>query len=501
MFDQLRKALSNATRSIVQKELTEKDINNIFSDLEFDLLQSDIAQEIIDRLFLKLKSDLVGMKLEKGQNAEGIININFRNAVVELFSTAGEIDLLQEIKEKKEKKTGPFVITFLGINGTGKTTTVAKVAHLMRKNNISVVLAAGDTHRAGAIEQLSRHAERLSLKVVAQRYGADPSAVGRDAIDYAKKHYIDAVLVDTAGRMQTAKNLMDEINKIVRIVKPDIKLFVGDSLAGNDTINQAREFFEYTNFDGAILTKIDADAKGGSALSIVHITSRPIIYLGIGQGYDDIIPFDVGRFIDSIFRDIPLTDALNKTPPTLMGDASSPDGLFKDKQQMVNTEAQEISDQIKIPDNGDNSTRSEDHPVVQGEKHGPEQDKLVQARPQAQLSQDVSSALESSSPIDNTQKRNKKTRLGGLFGRWTKVEDKTRAEELAQRENGKLETMSRSKGLYQSGKIEAKEKEHSSQESQADRQESRGSDEEKRKRKDDGETVYLSNEDIKDILK
>src|ERR671919_2534991 len=302
MFDQLRKALSNATRSIVQKELTEKDINNIFSDLEFDLLQSDIAQEVIDRLFVKLKSDLVGMKLEKGQNAEDIININFRNAVVELFLTAGEIDLLQKIKEKKEKKIGPFVIAFLGINGTGKTTTVAKVAHLLRKNNVSVVLAAGDTHRAGAIEQLSRHAERLSLKIVAQRYGADPSAVGRDAIDYAKKHYVDAVLVDTAGRMQTAKNLMDEINKIVRVVKPDIKLFVGDSLAGNDTINQAREFFDYTNFDGAILTKVDADAKGGSAISIAYITSRPIVYIGVGQGYDDIIPFDSNKFIESLFE-------------------------------------------------------------------------------------------------------------------------------------------------------------------------------------------------------
>ena len=293
---------------------------------------------------------------------------------------------------------------------------------------------------------------------------------------------------------------MDEINKIVRIVKPDIKLFVGDSLAGNDTINQAREFFEYTNFDGAILTKIDADAKGGSALSIVHITSRPIIYLGIGQGYDDLIPFDVSRFIDSIFSDVPLTDALNKTPPTVMGDASSPDELFKDKQQMVNTEAQEISDQIKIPNNGDNSTQFEDQPVVR-EKDGPEQDKLEQPRPQAQFSQDVSSALESSSPIDNTRGKNKKTRLGGLFGRWTKVEDKTRAEEPSQRVNGKLETTSSSKDLYQSGKIEAKEKERSSQERQADRQESRGSDEEKRKRKDDGETVYLSNEDIEDMLK
>src|SRR5919112_5275790 len=454
MFEQLRKALSSATRNIIHKELTEKDLTKVLSELEIALLQSDIAQEVIDVIVTKLKSELIGTKLEKEQNAANIVQIKFRNAIVEMFSRSGEVDLVKKIIEKKDKRGGPFIVVFLGINGTGKTTTVAKVAHFLRKHNISVVLAAGDTHRAGAIEQISLHAEKLSLKVITQRYGADPSAVGRDAIDYAKKHYIDAVLVDTAGRMQTAKNLMDEINKIVRIVKPDIKLFVGDSLAGNDTINQAREFFEYTNFDGAILTKIDADAKGGSALSIVHMTSRPIIYLGIGQGYDDIIPFDVGRFIDSIFRDVPLTNALNKTPPTVIGDASSPDGLSKDRQQMVNTEAQEISDQIKIQDNGDNSTEFEDHSVVLGEKHEPEQDKLVQARPQAQLFQDVSSALDSSSPIDNSRGKNKKTRLGGLFGRWTKVEDKTRAEEPAQRVNGKLETISRSNGLYQSGKIE-----------------------------------------------
>src|SRR5215208_363256 len=302
MFDQLRKAFTNATRSIIQKELSEKDVDVVLSDLEIALLQSDIAQEVIDVLVTELKSELIGTKLEKGQDAENIVQVKFRNAIVEMFSKAGEVDLLGKIKEKKERKGGPFVITFLGINGTGKTTTVAKVARLLHANNISVVLAAGDTHRAGAIEQISLHAEKLSLKVIAQRYGADPSAVGRDAIDYAKKHYIDAVLVDTAGGMQTAKNLMDEINKIVRVVKPDIKLFVGDALAGNDTINQAREFFEYTNFDGAILTKIDADAKGGSAISIAHITSRPIIYIGVGQGYDDIIPFDSNKFIESLFE-------------------------------------------------------------------------------------------------------------------------------------------------------------------------------------------------------
>src|ERR687898_192898 len=233
MFDQLRKAFTNATRSIIQKELSEKDVNVVLSDLEIALLQSDIAQEVIDVLV----TELIGTKLEKGQDAENIVQVKFRNAIVEMFSKAGEVDLLGKIKEKKERKGGPFVIAFLGINGTGKTTTVAKVARLLHANNISVVLAAGDTHRAVAIEQISLHAEKLSLRVIAQRYGADPSAVGRDAIDYAKKHYIDAVLVDTAGRMQTAKNIMDEINKIVRIVKPDIKLFVGDSLAGNDTIN------------------------------------------------------------------------------------------------------------------------------------------------------------------------------------------------------------------------------------------------------------------------
>src|SRR5919107_807602 len=442
MFDKLKKAFSRAAKGISQKELTEKVLDDVLFDLQIALLESDVAQEVVDDLSVELKKELLGLRLEKEQ-----------------------------------------------------------IANLLRKAGFSVVVAAGDTHRAGAIEQLEQHTNRLSLKIVKQRYGADPSSVGRDAYDHAKKNHADIVLMDTAGRMQTSKNLMDEMGKIVRVVKPDVKLFIGDALAGNDTINQAREFFDYTNFDGAILTKIDADAKGGSALSIVHITSRPIIYLGIGQGYNDIIPFDVGRFIDSIFRDVPLTDALNKTPPIVIGDASSPDGLSKDRQQMVNTEAQEISDQIKIQDSGDNSTEFEDHSVVLGEKHGPEQDKLVQARPQAQFFQDVSSALDSSSPIDNSRGKNKKTRLGGLFGRWTKVEDKTRAEELVQRENGKLETMSRSKGLYQSGKIEAKEKELSSQERQADPQESRGSDEEKRKRKDDGETVYLSNEDIEDMLK
>jgi fused signal recognition particle receptor len=311
MFDKLRKAFSSATKSIGQRDLSEKDLDNCLFDLQLGLLESDVAQEVIDDFSAKLKKELLGLKLEKDQNAEELIRSKFQTVITEMFAKTGKVDLINKIKVKRELKYGPFVVLFLGINGTGKTTTVAKIANMLRKNDISVVLAAADTHRAGAIEQLTQHAQKLALKVIAQRYGADPSAVGRDAVDYGRKHHIDAVLIDTAGRMQTAKNLMDEIGKIVKVVKPDLKIFIGDSLAGNDTINQAREFFEYTNFDGAILTKTDSDAKGGSAISIVYTTSKPIVYLGVGQGYDDIMPFDMGKFLQSIFWNTQITNVDN----------------------------------------------------------------------------------------------------------------------------------------------------------------------------------------------
>ena len=190
---------------------------------------------------------------------------------------------------------------FVGINGTGKTTTLAKIAHMLQKNKFSVVVAAADTYRAGAIEQLREHTNRLNLKLIAQNYGSDPAAVARDSVLYAKSHKIDCVLIDTAGRMQTSKNLMDQISKITKVVNPDLKIFVGDALAGNDTVNQAREFYEYVKFDGAILTKSDADARGGSAISIVKVTSAPVLYLGVGQEYDDLKPFDKDSFLETIF--------------------------------------------------------------------------------------------------------------------------------------------------------------------------------------------------------
>ena len=267
-------------------------------------MENDVAHEIVDEMTTKIKDEMQTLKLERNEDSDQVITTKLYSFLHELFlSTNTETDIIQSILDKKKSKAGPYSIVFLGINGTGKTTTVAKFCKLLRDKGISVVLAAADTHRAGAIEQITQHGNNLNVKVITQRYGADPSAVARDALEHAKKNYIEAVLIDTAGRMQTSKNLMEEVSKIIRVIKPDMKIFVGDSLAGNDTVNQAREFFEYTKYDGSILTKSDADSKGGAAISIAYLTHKPILYLGMGQGYGDLEEFDHDRFLDSIFKD------------------------------------------------------------------------------------------------------------------------------------------------------------------------------------------------------
>ncbi len=299
MFDKLRNALSSAVKSFGEKELKEKDIDEVLFELEIALLESDVATEVIDMIKSDLKKQLIGTTVQKEEINE-FIKQSLRQSISSMFDATPKIDVLSNIKNKKEKGE-PYVISFMGINGTGKTTTIAKFANLLRENKLSAVIAAADTYRAGAIEQISEHAKRLNIKVIAQNYGSDPAAVSRDAVLYAKSHKVDCVLIDTAGRMQTSKNLMDQIYKINKVVNPDLKLFVGDSLAGNDTVSQAREFHNYAKFDGAILTKSDADARGGAAISIVKITSTPILYLGVGQEYKDLKPFDKDAFLESLF--------------------------------------------------------------------------------------------------------------------------------------------------------------------------------------------------------
>jgi fused signal recognition particle receptor len=481
MFDKLKKAFSGvAIRSIGQKEISEKDIDNNLFDLQLVLLESDVAQEVIDDLSTKLKKELLGLKLEKGQQtAEDIIRSKLKSAIAEMFAKAGKIDLIQKIKVKRDARGGPFVIVFLGINGTGKTTTVAKVAHLLRKNGISVVLAAGDTHRAGAIEQLTQHAEKLSLKVISQRYGADPSAVGRDAVDYGRKHYIDAVLVDTAGRMQTAKNLMDEVNKIIRVVKPDMKLFIGDSLAGNDTINQSREFFQYTNFDGAILTKTDADVKGGAAISIVYTTSKPIVYLGIGQGYDNIIAFEPVKFLDSIFGNSSIIDNENITSTTTtvyepIAESGSPVHIATTPKEERLQSTPHISTTSAITSKASNNSESTPILVPKMERNF---EKSFEKHPSEPISTQTPSTANENQQLEVEKKI--KSRFGGLFSR------KDKGKKMGMKDEDEEKEAKLPKSAEDGQQIEGKEsKKHEGEQQQ-----------------EKDAVVYLTDDDIDDLLK
>ena len=358
MFDKLKKAFSNIISDISKKEISEKDLENTLFDLEIALLESDVAQGVIDDISASLKNKLLGLSVEKDKTPEELIQFHVQKSIYEILTKSGTLDLVKEINSKKENKEGPFVVVFLGINGTGKTTTVAKVANLLHKNGLSVVLAASDTHREGAIEQLGEHANRLSLKMIHQRYGADPSAVARDAVEYGKKHRVDTILIDTAGRMQTAKNLMDEISKIVQVVKPDLKIFIGDSLAGNDAIYQAKEFFAYTKFDASILTKTDADAKGGAIISITYLTSKPIIYLGIGQNYDDIIPFDLNTFIDSLFGSQISEEIKNNYSSNIVNESRNNEKLSDIKSKNIITNNEPINNIEELYQNKPSSSSS-----------------------------------------------------------------------------------------------------------------------------------------------
>ena len=477
MFDKLKKAFSRAAKGISQKELTEKVLDDVLLDLQIALLESDVAQEVVDDLSVELKKELLGLKLEREQEANQIVQSKLRAAVAHIFARTNRFDLIEKINAKKEAKAGPFVIVFLGINGTGKTTTVAKIANLLRKAGFSVVVAAGDTHRAGAIEQLEQHTNRLSLKIVKQRYGADPSSVGRDAYDHAKKNHIDIVLMDTAGRMQTSKNLMDEMGKIVRVVKPDVKLFIGDALAGNDTINQAREFFDYTNFDGAILTKVDADAKGGSAISIAHITSRPIIYIGVGQGYDDIIPFDSNKFIESLFESagqvgIAVEDI---TPMQEISELA----VEKVKSAEAQTVKEEEKDILLLSKPAVNPLSSMDS------FSRPEEQKVetIDPKPVAQQPE--------SYKVKEQQPKEKKSRFG-FFGKKRASEGRTKEEEekVDNKENNKPQ--------------EERTEEKGAEEEAQTRNKDRNLEEDKDTREQEDEKhkiVYLTDEDIEDLLK
>jgi fused signal recognition particle receptor len=275
-------------------------LDEILEELEIDLLSADIGHASVTELLELLRINLIGARINKKANLEIIIEKAVKNSLLSILQ-AGYWDFDKTIHSFVEEET-PVTIMMVGVNGTGKTTTAAKITHRLTSNGYSVVLAAADTFRAGAIDQLSLHAERLGVRCVKSQRGGDAAAISRDAIESARAKGEDIVIIDTAGRMQNKTNLMNELQKVHRVVEPHLVIFVADALAGNDAVMQAKEFQKILTFDGAVLSKLDTDARGGAALSIAHATGRPIVLAGIGQEYDDLQLFDPNWLLESILN-------------------------------------------------------------------------------------------------------------------------------------------------------------------------------------------------------
>jgi len=274
-------------------KITENYFDDIFSELELLLLENNVALQAVEYIKEKLKKELIGKEIEKEKLGEEI-KASLKLAVEDMLKTP--FNLLEKIKEKQ----GVYIIVLFGINGSGKTTTIAKLANLLKKNNISVVLAAGDTFRAASIEQLQEHASRLKVEVIKSQYNADPASVAFDAIKHAQSKSIKVVLIDTAGRMHTKDSLMKEMEKIARVAHPDLKIFIGESITGNDATEQAKAFNDAVGIDAIILSKADVDEKPGALLSVSHVTGKPILYLGVGQEYKDLETFDKSKIIERL---------------------------------------------------------------------------------------------------------------------------------------------------------------------------------------------------------
>jgi fused signal recognition particle receptor len=279
---------------VVTKRISEKQFENLFWDLEVVLLENNVAVDVIKKIKDDLKKELVDKPIIRSKIQETILKV-LKKSLEELFSYE-PFDLLTRVREGKR----PYIICFFGVNGSGKTTTIAKIAKMLKDNHLSCVLAAADTFRAAAIDQLEEHAKKLNLKVIKHSYGSDAAAVAFDAIKHAEATNKDVVLIDTAGRLHSNINLMEELKKVVRVACPDLKIFVGESITGNDCVEQASQFNDAIGIDSIILTKADVDEKGGAAISISYVTKKPIMYLGVGQHYNDLRLFDSDIIIQSL---------------------------------------------------------------------------------------------------------------------------------------------------------------------------------------------------------
>ncbi|MCC6061432.1 MAG: signal recognition particle-docking protein FtsY [Desulfurococcales archaeon] len=310
MFRKIREIFSKAIDKISEKmekiseerfgkEISQEDISKLSDELIIDLVEADVAYEVAENIIKDLEKKIVGSKIGLFEDKKRFIKDKFREILIE-YLKKGEWnkDLVEMIKSSAK----PYKILFMGVNGVGKTTTIAKVAKYLRDRGLKVLVVAADTFRAGAQEQLEIHCKKLSIPIFRGRYGYDPAALVFDSIKYAQKNSFDVILIDSAGRQHTDIDLMNEIKKISRVSSPDLKILVLDALTGNDAVNQAIEFDKYIGVDGVILTKLDADASGGSALSIIITINKPIIFVGVGQKYDDLISYKADLIIEKIIE-------------------------------------------------------------------------------------------------------------------------------------------------------------------------------------------------------
>jgi fused signal recognition particle receptor len=275
-----------------------EDLEGPLRDLELALLRNDVEMEVADAILDRVREELVGETRKITQGTTGVVEDALREALLSVLAV-GQFDFEERIAEAEK----PVVIVFTGVNGVGKTTTIAKLSRYLEREGYSSVLANGDTYRAGANEQIEEHADNLGHKCIAHEQGGDPAAVIYDAVEYAGANDVDVVLGDTAGRLHTDDDLMNQLAKIDRVVDPDLTLFVDEAVAGQDAVNRAREFDDAAAIDGAILTKADADSSGGAAISVAHVTGKPILFLGVGQGYEDLERFEPEKLVERLLEE------------------------------------------------------------------------------------------------------------------------------------------------------------------------------------------------------
>lgn len=299
LFDQLRKNVSKLIKKITITEISPKSVAKITKELNDILIKNEVAVATADAICENLTSILLKTEHTRFSNPKSLVLSSLREVLLDILSPRNRVDLLEMVEEAKKKKV-PLTIAFFGVNGVGKTLSIAKIGKMLQEKGYSCVFAAGDTFRAGSIQQLQQHGEKLGIRVIAQTYGSDAAAVAFDAVNHAIAKNIDVVLIDTAGRIETSSNLMSELQKICKVVEPDLKIFVGDALTGNSLVSQVTLFNEKIGIDASILNKIDADVKGGAAVSVTHISNSPIIFLGNGQEYKDIELFSPEFVVNNI---------------------------------------------------------------------------------------------------------------------------------------------------------------------------------------------------------